>query len=125
MKFFLMIFAFVFSQFAFAQQIHHCKYKEYNIDLSFVDSKNITVEVFKNKTKVSSCDLVIEYIDDGKNSVSQSTLRRFERKSCLKLFDKAAGDLEIIKQGFIRQEISGHKSFVYLIKNEQPLRCNY
>lgn len=106
-----------------ASEIHNCTYKSLKLKIKIEDLNQMTLEVFKKKTKVSTCQFKVVYIEDGSSSASNSSLRRFEKSQCTNIYDHESRKIEIIKKGFLKFEANSKKSFAYIILNEQPLKC--
>lgn len=120
---FLVLFS---SQLALARTQHLCTFNNFKISITTNKVDLISLEIFKENTKVSGCLLKVISYDDGKNGASLDELTRFEIQECNVIYDKVASKVPLIQSGFIKVPSSkGKKSFAYVIKNEQPLVCKY
>lgn len=116
----------LFSMDAMANAIiHKCKWEEFNIIVTSNQSSNIFIEVFKDKTKVTSCDFKKDVYIDGSQKVTSDEVLTFSKNSCYPIYDKIADQINFIGNGFIKYNSSQKISYIYLIKNHQPLICNF
>lgn len=125
MKFYIVFLLLFFSTNSFATRVHTCTIDLFTIFITTEKENDISLEIFKAKRKIAGCNLKVITFEDGKKSVSTNELIRFEKRECNILYDKIASKVNILNKGFLKTSFDDKKSYAYIIKNEQPLKCQY
>lgn len=125
MKIILPLLTLFFSVQVYASNLHTCVYGDFKINLLTNKEELISLTLLKNKTTIASCSLNVLSYDEGKEGVSSEELIRFSRQNCRLIYDKIAEKVIIVDSGFVKTSTKGNKSYVYVIKNEQPLACTF
>lgn len=123
MKFLILILILSFSFSAFAKAKFNCPYEKFSLQFITDKENEISLDIFKDKTKIMACLLKVTSFEDGKTSASLAELTRFDKVRCNLLFDKIASGIEVIDQGYIKKSSQSKTASAYLIKNRQPLKC--
>jgi hypothetical protein len=125
MKVIIFLSSFIFSQTIWAKSEHTCTYKGFDLKVTANKEDNLTVDIFKEKIKISGCTFKVVSYDSGKKGVSTDELIRFEKINCNIIYDKLAKNISVNEKGFLKIPASDKKSYAYIIKNEQPLICGH
>lgn len=102
---------------------HSCEYGKFNIFLTTDKKNDISLEVYKGKTKILSCLLKVTRYDNGKKTASLSETTKFIQENCSVLFDKIASEVKIAKNGAIIRFGEEKFSTASVIDNQDPLKC--
>lgn len=124
MKILLILIVSLFSSCVWALTKQACDYGKYKILITDDKENDIYLEIFKDKIKVSACQLKVISYEDGKRSATFAELIRFEKISCNIIYDKLASEIAVIDHGYIKRFPHSNSSSAYVINNTQPLRCN-
>lgn len=113
----------IFSTDIFATTKHRCIFKKFEIKIKSDEKKDVILEVFKGKYKISSCIFKVSHYEKSKRSSSVDEVIKIKKNGCSIIYDKISSEVRVIDEGFIKMSSGGKISYAYVVKNEQPIRC--